>query len=127
MPAPALNLTYQVRLKLAAIELGASSITSEGNRFTVRADPFERLAPQMRALQRLLGADALIGRKQVSFLRQGTPEQWKQRLIDTVKKFAAMVTALPPLSAPKPHVELDDADASPQPEMRKPVARDDDW
>ena len=127
LPAPALNLTYQVRLKLAAIELGASSITSEGNRFTVRADPFERLAPQMRALQRLLGADALIGRKQVSFLRQGTPEQWKQRLIDTVKKFAAMVTALPPLSAPKPHVELDDADASPQPEMRKPVARDDDW
>ena len=81
----------------------------------------------MRALQRLLGADALIGRKQVSFLRQGTPEQWKARLIDTVKKLAAMISALPPLPAPKPQVAFVPDDLAGTPAAPKPMSRDDDW
>jgi transcription-repair coupling factor (superfamily II helicase) len=125
LPAPALNMTYQVRLKIAAIKLGASSITSDGNRFTIRAEPMERLVPQIRALQRLLGSDALIGRKQVSFLRQGTPEQWKHRLMDVVKKLATMIDALPPVQVSRPPVEF--TTDAPVPSPAKPIVQDDDW
>jgi transcription-repair coupling factor (superfamily II helicase) len=91
LPQPTLNLTWQVRLKIAAARLGATSITSEGNKVTVRADALERLVPQIRVLQKMLGPDALIGRHQVTFLRQGTPEQWKHRLMSTVQRLADMV------------------------------------
>jgi transcription-repair coupling factor (superfamily II helicase) len=93
LPQPALNLTYQIRLKLAASEFDAQSITTEGNRFTIRADSLERLSPTR--LQLLLGQDALIGRRQVSFLRHGAPEQWKQKLMDVTKKLAQLVAASP--------------------------------
>jgi len=125
LPAPALNLTWQVRLKLAAARLGATSITSEGNKVTVRADAIERLVPQIRALQKLLGADARIGNHQVTFLRQGTPEQWKHRLMETVKRLATMIEALPPPHQPRPRVQLV-VDAAPA-EPARPMAADDDW
>ncbi len=125
LPAPALNLTWQVRLKLAAARLGASSITSEGNKVTVRADAIERLVPQIRALQKLLGADARIGNHQVTFLRQGTPEQWKHRLMETVRRLAGMVEALPP--PPPPRARLVTVEATAEPAPVKPIITDDNW
>ena len=125
LPAPALNLTWQVRLKLAAARLGASSITSEGNKVTVRADAIERLVPQIRALQKLLGADARIGNHQVTFLRQGTPEQWKHRLMETVRRLAGMVEALPP--PPPPRARLVTVEATAEPAPVKPITTDDNW
>ncbi len=124
LPQPALNLTWQVRLKLTAARFGASSITSEGNKVTVRADSIERLIPQIRALQKLLGADALIGKRQVTFLRQGTPEQWKHRLMETVRRLAAMIEALPSAPPPPPRIEITTAPATESP--TKPIASD-DW
>jgi transcription-repair coupling factor (superfamily II helicase) len=93
LPPAALNMTYQVRLKLLSLKLGASAITTEGNRFTIRAEPLEALVPQVGRVQRMLGEDALIGRKQVSFLRKGTPEAWKQRLKDVIVRLTEMVEA----------------------------------
>ena len=125
LPAPALNLTYQVRLKIAALRLGANSITTEGNKFTIRADTLERLVPQSNTLQRMFGPDALIGRRQIAFLRQGTPEQFKHRLMDVVKKLITMLEAVP-LRAVTPRVAapVSDANNAPKP---KPMAKDDDW
>jgi transcription-repair coupling factor (superfamily II helicase) len=126
LPPPARNLTYQLRLKLTAMELGAQSIMTDGNRFTVRADAIQRMNPQR--LQRVLGSDALIGRHQVSFLRSGTPDQWRQRLIDVVKKLAEMKASAPAIVAPQRVVaqaveeaEADDSDNFP------PMAQDDSW
>jgi transcription-repair coupling factor (superfamily II helicase) len=101
LPQAARNLTYQLRLKLLANALGAQSITTEGNRFTIRAEAIGRM--DARRLRRLIGEDALIGRAQVSFLRSGTPEQWKHRLMDTLRKLAEIAATLPPTPpAPEP-------------------------
>jgi transcription-repair coupling factor (superfamily II helicase) len=127
LPGPARNLTYQLRLKLIATEFGAQSITTDGNRFTVRAEAIGRMNPQR--LQRLLGSDALIGRTQVSFLRSGTPEQWKQRLMDTMTRLAEMKAALSPPAERKPQVILEaepEARAGRDPDL-PPMAHDDDW
>ena len=86
LPLPALNLTYQARLKLHAMRLGAQSVTTEGNRFVIRADAIEEI--DRTALVRLLGEDATIGRRQVSFLRSGPPEVWKTRLMQVVEELA---------------------------------------
>ena len=87
-PQAALNLTYQARLKCWASAFGAQSITSEGNRFVIRADGIEEL--DRSALVRLLGEDALIGRKQMSFLRSGPSEIWKTRLMKICQSIAGM-------------------------------------
>lgn len=88
-----------MRLKLAAVNLGIQGISTDGNRFTIRAEALQRMNPAR--LQRMLGSDALIGKHQVSFLRSGTPEQWKQRLMDMVKKLAEMAEqTAPPKPAP---------------------------
>jgi transcription-repair coupling factor (superfamily II helicase) len=86
LPQPVLNLTYQARLKLHAALMGAQSITSEGNRFVIRADTIEKI--DRNALVRLLGEDAPIGRRQVGFLRSGPPEIWKTRLMNVVEELA---------------------------------------
>jgi transcription-repair coupling factor (superfamily II helicase) len=138
LPAPARNLTYQLRLKLAAAGLGIQGITTDGNRFTIRADALQRMNPQR--LQRMLGSDALIGRHQVSFLRSGTPEKWKERLMDVVKKLAEMAeqTALPMPAQPASRFVLeeeDDADedeaagddADEEEDKLPPITQDVDW
>jgi transcription-repair coupling factor (superfamily II helicase) len=86
LPQPALNLTYQARLKLHAIRMGAQSITTEGNRFVLRAEGIERM--DRNALVRMLGEDAPIGRRQVTFFRSGPPEVWKARLMQIVEELA---------------------------------------
>jgi transcription-repair coupling factor (superfamily II helicase) len=88
LPQPAKNLTFQVRLKLAATELGAQSITTDGNRFTIRAPAIEQM--NRARLERLLGEDCVIGRTQVVYSRSGTPEQWKAKLMEIVRRLAAM-------------------------------------
>jgi len=123
LPQPARNLTYQLRLKLVATELGAQSITTDGNRFTIRAEAIGRMNPQR--LQRLLGSDALIGRTQVSFLRSGTPEQWKQRLMDVLTRLVEMKQALPPPVERRPQVVLE-AETERERDL-PPMTRDDDW
>jgi transcription-repair coupling factor (superfamily II helicase) len=127
LPAPARNLTYQLRLKLAAANLGIQGITTDGNRFTIRADALQHMNPQR--LQRMLGSDALIGRHQVSFLRSGTPEKWKERLMDVVKKLAEMAeqTAPPKPAAPR-YVLEDDAGAdADKKDALPPITQDMDW
>ncbi|MCL4507481.1 MAG: transcription-repair coupling factor [Chloroflexi bacterium] len=90
LPQAVLNLTYQARLKLFATALGAQSITTEGNRFVIRAESIEKL--DRNAVARLLGEDANIGRRQVSFLRSGPPEVWKARLMQLIEQLAEMAT-----------------------------------
>jgi transcription-repair coupling factor (superfamily II helicase) len=126
LPAAALNLTYQVRLKLLALKLGANAITTEGNKFTIRADALERLVPQVRAVQQLLGPDALIGRRQVAFLRRGTPEQWKARLMDVIARLIAMIDAQPAPRSPARHTPATDVFADDGPKS-VPIAKDNDW
>ncbi len=135
LPAPARNMTYQLRLKLAAANLDIQGITTDGNRFTIRAEALQRLNPQR--LQRLLGspatgAGALIGKHQVSFLRSGTPEQWKQRLMDVVQKLAEMAAQTAPLAAPAaPRFVLEEAagvEGEPGKESTlPPITQDMDW
>lgn len=100
LPPPARNLTFQLRLKLLANQLGATSITTEGNRLVIRAEAIGRMKPQV--VQRLVGQDALVGRKQVSFTRSGTPEQWKQRLVDVLGRLVEAKAALPPPPPARP-------------------------
>ena len=91
LPGPALNLTYQARLKIAASGFGAQSITTDGNRITIRADAIEKI-PRVR-LERLLGEDGIIGRRQVTYSRSGTPEQWKARLMEVAHALAGMAAS----------------------------------
>ncbi|MBX7212800.1 MAG: transcription-repair coupling factor [Thermoflexales bacterium] len=93
LPLSALNLTYQARLKIAAGAFGAQSITTDGNRIVIRADAIERI-PRLK-LERLLGEDAIIGRRQVTYSRSGTPEQWKARLMAIVRALGEMSAAAP--------------------------------
>jgi transcription-repair coupling factor (superfamily II helicase) len=135
LPAPARNLTYQLRLKLAAANLGIQGITTDGNRFTIRADALQRMNPQR--LQRMLGSDALIGRHQVSFLRSGTPEKWKERLMDVVKKLAEMAAqialpSVPPVASRFVLEEEDDetedaGDDAGEKDALPPITQDVDW
>jgi hypothetical protein len=77
----------------------------------------------------MLGSDALIGRHQVSFLRSGTPEKWKERLMDVVKKLAEMAeqTAPPKPAAPR-YVLEDDAGAdADKKDALPPITQDMDW
>jgi transcription-repair coupling factor (superfamily II helicase) len=126
LPQPARNLTYQLRLKLVATKLGANRKAVAIRRDALRAEAIGRMNPQR--LQRLLGSDALIGRTQVSFLRSGTPEQWKQRLMDVLTRLAEMKQALPPPVERRPQVVLE---AETEPEARErdlpPMTQDDDW
>jgi transcription-repair coupling factor (superfamily II helicase) len=92
LPQPALNLTYQARLKLHAMRLGAQSVTTEGNRFAIHADAIELI--DRNALVRLLGEDAIIGRRQVVFLRSGPPEVWKLRLMQVLEELANLRVAV---------------------------------
>jgi hypothetical protein len=82
MPPAARNLTYQAKLKLYAERFGTQSITSEGNRLTLRADAIEGMNADVLRLK--LGEGGLLGRKQWSMLRSGTAEQWKTRLMEVV-------------------------------------------
>lgn len=93
LPQPALNLTYQARLKCWATKFEAQSITGEGNRFIIRADTIEKM--DRNALVQLLGEDAVIGRRRVSFLRQGIPEIWKARLMIISEKLAELNKLVP--------------------------------
>jgi transcription-repair coupling factor (superfamily II helicase) len=125
LPQAARNLTFQLRLKLIATALGAQSITTDGNRFTVRAEAIGKMNPQR--LQRVLGSDALIGRTQVSFLRSGTPEQWKNRLMDVLRKLNELQA-----SSPRSNGEVAIRTApSPLPqsegEALPPMTQDDGW
>jgi hypothetical protein len=65
----------------------------------------------------------------VSFLRSGTPEQWKQRLMDTLTRLAEMKAALSPPAEHKPQVVLEaepEAKAERDPDL-PPMAQDEDW
>jgi len=129
LPQPARNLTFQLRVKLEAAALGAQSITNDGNRFTIRADSIGQINPQR--LQRVLGSDALIGRTQVSFLRSGTPEQWKNRLMDVLRKLNTMKAPTPPASpaegAKTGLARIASEDASATLPARVPPMTHDDW
>ncbi|RMG65266.1 MAG: transcription-repair coupling factor [Chloroflexi bacterium] len=94
LPPAARNLTYQLRLKLLAHALDAQSITTDGDRFIIRAEAIGRM--DARHVRRLIGEDALIGRMQVTFRRYGTPEQWKQRLMDVLRRLTEIKATLPP-------------------------------
>ncbi|MCS6848484.1 MAG: transcription-repair coupling factor [Anaerolineae bacterium] len=126
LPQAARNLTYQLRLKLLANALGAQSITTDGNRFTIRADAIGRM--DLRRVRRAIGDDALIGRTQVSFLRSGTPDQWKQRLMDALRKLAEIKATLPPepaLPASPARETMAAVEAEEAP--RLPPMTQDDW
>ncbi|MDW8395365.1 MAG: transcription-repair coupling factor [Anaerolineae bacterium] len=88
LPPPARNLTFQLRLKLLANALGATSITTEGGRITIRAEVLSRMDPNR--LQLIVGQGGLVGRTQVSFLRSGTPDQWKQRLVFVLERLVEL-------------------------------------
>jgi transcription-repair coupling factor (superfamily II helicase) len=128
LPLAARNLTYQLRLKLLATALGAQSITTEGNRFTIRAEAIGRMHPQR--LRRAIGSDALVGRAQVSFLRSGAPDQWKGRLMDVLQRLVEMKAALPAASTsaqPQPARARAVEVKQPQEQALPPIALDEDW
>ncbi|BCX05593.1 MAG: transcription-repair-coupling factor [Candidatus Roseilinea sp.] len=126
LPQPARNLTYQLRLKLLANALGAQSITTDGNRFTIRAEAIGQM--DSRRVRHMIGEDALIGRTQVSLLRSGTPEQWKQRLMDALRKLAEIKAALPPAPrTPESPARVVAPAVEPQEAGRLPPMTQDDW
>ncbi|MCS7061716.1 MAG: transcription-repair coupling factor [Anaerolineae bacterium] len=98
LPQPVLNLTYQARLKLHATALGAHSITTEGNRFVIRAGTIEKL--DRTEVEQLLGEGAIIGRRQLSFLRSGPLEVWKGRLMEVITRLAKLASSQPAVGAP---------------------------
>jgi len=127
LPPAARNLTYQLRLKLLASELGARSITTEGNRLTIRADVIGRMNPQQ--IRQALGSDALVGRTQVAFLRSGAPEQWKGRLMVVLQRLVDLKKSLSAEAPSKPS-DGSVATATPRdsaPEALPPIALDQDW
>ena len=133
LPPTAKNLTYQIRLKLAATDLGAASITTDGNRFTIRAPVLEQM--NRTRLERLLGEDCIIGRTQVIYSRSGTPDQWKAKLMDIVKQLvkmkpaAANGAASTPTKRNKAEPTSDAGSTSGETAAPrfKPIAQDDDW
>ena len=125
LPPAARNLTYQLRLKLLATALGAQSITAEGNRFTIRAEAIGRMNPQR--LRRAIGSDALIGRAQLSFLRSGTPDQWKGRLMDALRRLVEMNAALPVCAHAQPARARPAQAKELQEQALPPIALDQDW
>jgi transcription-repair coupling factor (superfamily II helicase) len=126
LPPAARNLTYQLRLKLLANALGARSITTEGNRLTIRADVIGRMNPQRVRLA--LGSDVLVGRTQVAFLRSGTPEQWKSRLMAVLQQLVELKALLPAETPSKPSANaVAPRTASKVEVLPPPMALDQDW
>lgn len=104
LPPPARNLMFQLRLKLLANQLGATSIATEGNRLVIRAEAIRYMKPHL--VQLAVGQDALVGRTQVSFARSGTPEQWKQRLVDVMQRLIELKVASTPPAPQQPRSSL---------------------
>ncbi len=115
----------RLRLKLAAAELGAQSITTDGNRFTIRADGVGTDEPHTIA--------AIAGRglrdwahAGVVYSRSGTPEQWKNRLMDVVRKLNEMKASAAPTVTPQAmpaHLAAEPLKENGLP----PMAEDEDW
>ena len=125
LPPAARNLTYQLRLKLLANALGARSITAEGNRLTIRADVIGRMNPQRVRLA--LGGDTLVGRTQVAFLRSGTPEQWKSRLMTVLQRLAELKALLPAETPASSSANAAAPHSASVAEALPPMALDQDW
>ena len=131
LPPTAKNLTYQIRLKMAATQLKATSITTDGNRFTIRAPVLEHM--NRARLERVLGEDCIIGRTQVIYSRSGTPEQWKAKLMDIVKQLVKLANATAQANAKAaaqpapPRAAPEDKPPEPDAPRFKPIGRDDDW
>ena len=111
---------------MAATQLKATSITTDGNRFTIRAPALEHM--NRARLERVLGEDCIIGRTQVIYSRSGTPEQWKAKLMEIVKQLVKMANATTKAtSQPAPSRAMPE-EKPPEPEAprSKPIGRD-DW
>ncbi len=83
LPEAVENLLYQLRVKLAAIEAGIPSVSSEGGMIVFNLHPAE---PEVLAHQAydLLGAERLIKRR--AYLRRMPEAQWKPRVLEALRR-----------------------------------------
>ncbi len=84
LPPPALNLMYQLRLKILASRAGVSVITVEAGRLLLRLG--EEACLHLESLKQLLGERASIGRRDV---RLPMEKDWREELVAVLKKMAA--------------------------------------
>ena len=89
LPEPVLNLLYQLRLKVLALESGVQSISVEAGQILIKADGLEDL--NRAALQRHVGDQARVGRRQIWMPLHPNTAVWQAELEKVLRRMHGMV------------------------------------
>ena len=89
LPEPVLNLLYQLRLKVLALESGVQSIGVEAGQILIKADGLEDL--NRAALQRHVGAQARVARRQIWMPLHPNTAVWQAELEKVLRRMHGMV------------------------------------
>jgi transcription-repair coupling factor (superfamily II helicase) len=89
MPDPVANLLYQLRLKLLALEAGATSIITESGQIIIRADTLENI--DRTGLERRLNDAAKVTPRQLSLPLHPKQDVWQAELEKALRLIVRMV------------------------------------
>jgi transcription-repair coupling factor (superfamily II helicase) len=89
LPQPAENLLYQLRLKMLAMESGVQGINTDSGQIVVKAEGLEEL--NRDALQRFVGPQTRISRRQIWMPLDPNPEVWRTELERTLRQVHRML------------------------------------
>ena len=89
LPEPVLNLLYQLRLKVLALESGVQSIGVEAGQILIKADGLEDL--NRAALQRHVGTQARVARRQIWMPLHPNTAVWQAELEKVLRRMHGMV------------------------------------
>jgi transcription-repair coupling factor (superfamily II helicase) len=89
MPDPVVNLLYQLRLKVLALDAGVKSIVTEVGQIIIRADTLQNV--DRPGLQRRLGTAAKVTPRQVTLPLHPNLEVWQAELEKALRLISRMV------------------------------------
>jgi len=78
LPEPVANLLYQLRLKVLAVESGAQAISVDSGQIVIKAEGLEAL--DRAGLQRRLGSQIRVSRRQIWMPLHPNPSLWQAEL-----------------------------------------------
>jgi transcription-repair coupling factor (superfamily II helicase) len=78
LPEPVVNLLYQLKLKVLALESGVQAISVESGQVVIKAEGLEEL--DRSGLQRRVGPQTRVTRRQIWMPMHPSPSLWQTEL-----------------------------------------------
>ena len=89
LPEPVVNLLYQLRLKVLALESGVQAIGVDTGQIVIKAEGLEEL--DRAGLQRRLGSEIRVSRRQIWMPLHPNPSLWQAELEKTLRLMRRMM------------------------------------